>query len=61
MSKVNGPIQGCHYLYMYYLGIVFAKNRKYIFRKKVDNLVDILSTIARRLLETPLATLIKLE
>ena len=34
MSKVNGPIQGCHYLYMNYLGIVFAKNRKYIFRKK---------------------------
>ena len=32
--KGIGPIQGCQDIFMYYIGIVFSKKRKYIFRKR---------------------------
>ena len=42
MLKGNGPIQGCQDIYMYYIGIVLPKRRKYIFRKKSSFFIDVM-------------------
>ena len=40
--KGNGPSQGCQDIYMYYIGIVLHKRRRYIFRKKSSFFIDVM-------------------